>query len=69
MQKTDTLAGQTSGSHFQTMLSSIFGAREFGILAFLVIAVIVIGFLRPTFLAPNNIFNMARQMAQITIMA
>jgi len=53
----------------KSTLRSIVGAREFGIFAFLVVAIVVIGALRPNFLSANNIFNMGRQMAQITIMA
>lgn len=47
---------------------SLLRAREFGIFAFLVIAVIIIGVLRPTFLSTNNLLNMGRQMAQVSIM-
>lgn len=69
MASNTTTLESKSKSSLQSILGSIFRAREFGIFAFLVIAVIVIGFLRPSFLTSNNIFNMGRQMAQITIMA
>ena len=69
MQKTAVFSRQSTAAQLQATLGSIIRAREFGIFAFLVLAVVVIGFLRPSFLATTNVFNMARQMAQITIMA
>ena len=50
-------------------LRSIVTTREFGILAFLLICSLLIGLLRPTFLTPDNILNMGRQMAVTCIMA
>ncbi|MCO6449529.1 MAG: ABC transporter permease [Caldilineales bacterium] len=50
-------------------LRNIILAREFGILAFLIIISVLIALVRPTFLTPTNIFNMLRQMSEITIMA
>lgn len=47
---------------------SLVRAREFGIFAFLLGAVMVIGLLRPSFLTTNNLLNMGRQMAQVSIM-
>jgi ribose/xylose/arabinose/galactoside ABC-type transport system permease subunit len=49
-------------------LGSIFRAREFGILAFLVAMSLAIGAARPTFFAPGNLLAMGRQMAELTIM-
>ena len=69
MQKTDAMSENTVSVQVRSTLRNIVGAREFGIFAFLVVAIVVVGALRPTFLSANNIFNMGRQMAQITIMA
>lgn len=52
--------------------SSVWGfvhAREFGILAFLLLLVVFLALARPSFFTTNNVLNMGRQMAQLTIMA
>jgi ribose/xylose/arabinose/galactoside ABC-type transport system permease subunit len=49
-------------------LGAIFGAREFGIFAFLVVMSVAIGLARPTFFATGNLLAMGRQMAELTIM-
>ena len=56
-------------NRLQSRLRTLVKAREFGIFAFLLAAIIIVGVLRPSFLSPNNVFNMGRQMAQITIMS
>ncbi|WP_420641236.1 ABC transporter permease [Candidatus Leptofilum sp.] len=69
MQTTETFMKFVSINQLQNRMRSLVKAREFGIFAFLIAAIIIIGVLRPSFLSPNNVFNMGRQMAQITIMA
>ncbi len=59
----------SAGQRFRTWLGTVVRAREFGIFAFLVVISILIGIARPTFLTTNNILNMLRQMAEVTIMA
>jgi simple sugar transport system permease protein/ribose transport system permease protein len=50
-------------------LRAIISAREFGIFAFLVLMIVFLSIARPTFLTSNNVLNMGRQMAQLTVMA
>jgi ribose/xylose/arabinose/galactoside ABC-type transport system permease subunit len=71
MTDSDYLAGVRSAGGptvARGALSSIFRAREFGILAFLVAMSLAIGAARPTFFAPGNLLAMGRQMAELTIM-
>jgi len=65
-----TARAQGSGEQrLAVWMRNILRSREFGILAFLLISSAVIGFLRPTFLTPDNILNMGRQMAVTCVMA
>lgn len=50
-------------------VSPVLGAREFGILVFLLATSLALGVARPTFFATSNVLAMGRQMAEIAIMA
>ena len=69
LQSAQTAAPSKTQGRLWSQIQSILRAREFGIFAFLVLMVVVLGLLRPTFFTPNNILNMGRQMAQLTVMA
>jgi simple sugar transport system permease protein/ribose transport system permease protein len=59
----------TTAPGFMSRLRDIIRAREFGIFAFLLLMIVILGILRPTFFTSNNVLNMGRQMAQLTVMA
>jgi ribose/xylose/arabinose/galactoside ABC-type transport system permease subunit len=67
MQAVDKTA--TTRRNLPAAMRRVVQAREFGILAFLVLTIAIIGIARPTFLAPENLLNMGRQMSQTAIIA